>query len=195
MGGMVALAYLTGPGASHQCGFSVDGLVLCASAAGRLTQSGIGRLLALPGLDRACTALGRVPGAGACGVALSVVLRRLGKFGWPTYQAAAAMAANALAGTPVTTAVGFLPSLHRLDLYSALGAVHARTVVLSGGADLLTPAEHSYELAARIQGAHHLHIPAAGHMLPQQVPARVNAAIVEALQGFSAPSPVGVMAS
>ena len=43
----------------------------------------------------------------------------------------------------------------------------AKTIIVSGGTDVLTPASHSREMAAAIPGAIHLHHPAAGHMLLQ----------------------------
>ncbi len=40
---------------------------------------------------------------------------------------------------PLSTIVGFLPALNSYDAYAALGSIQAHTVVVSGGADLLTP--------------------------------------------------------
>ena len=83
----------------------------------------------------------------------------------PAQRAAlTATAATALATTPVSTAVGFLPTLCDYDVYRTLGSVRAQTVVVSGGADPLTPPVHSRELARGIPGATHLHVPQAGHM-------------------------------
>jgi TAP-like protein len=77
----------------------------------------------------------------------------------------------------MATAVGFLPSLRGYNQYATLKSVHARTVVISGGLDPLTPPSHAADMSAGICGAEHIHVPYAGHMLPQQVPHVINDAI------------------
>jgi pimeloyl-ACP methyl ester carboxylesterase len=83
----------------------------------------------------------------------------------------------ALTTTPVATAVGFLPSLRAYNQYASLASIHARTVVVSGGLDPLTPPSHAVDLTAGIYGAQHVHVPYGGHMLPQQAPHVINDAI------------------
>jgi pimeloyl-ACP methyl ester carboxylesterase len=61
--------------------------------------------------------------------------------------------------------------------YATLASIHARTTVISGGADPLTPPSHAADMTAAIRGAEHVHVPCAGHMLPQQVPHVINEAI------------------
>lgn len=78
---------------------------------------------------------------------------------------AAAATASAIHTISLTTAAGFLPSLKRYDQYGGLSSIAANTVVISGGADRTTPADHARDLAAAIPGATHLHRPTAGHML------------------------------
>jgi pimeloyl-ACP methyl ester carboxylesterase len=77
----------------------------------------------------------------------------------------------------LTTAAGFLPSLKRYDQYHALASIAANTVVISGGADVLTPADHARDLAAAIPGATHLHRPTSGHMLLEEDAQCVSTAI------------------
>jgi pimeloyl-ACP methyl ester carboxylesterase len=77
----------------------------------------------------------------------------------------------------VATAVGFLPSLRGYNQYATLASIHARTVVISGGADPLTPPARTVDLADGICGAQHVHVPDAGHMLPRQAPQVINDAI------------------
>ena len=48
--------------------------------------------------------------------------------------------------------------------------------------DLLTPPSLSREMASAIAGSTHVHLPAAGHMLPQQEPHTVNAAVAAAVE-------------
>jgi pimeloyl-ACP methyl ester carboxylesterase len=89
----------------------------------------------------------------------------------------AAIVVAAFTTTPVATAVGFLPSLRAYNQYASLASIHARTVVVSGGLDPLTPPSHAADLTAGIYGAQHVHVPYAGHMLPQQAPHVINDAI------------------
>src|SRR6185437_16906913 len=88
---------------------------------------------------------------------------------------------EALATTHVSTAVGFLPTLRDYDVYRTLGSVRAQTVVVSGGADPLTPPVHSRELADGIPRAAHVHVRYAGHMLQHDAPHVVNHAIRHAM--------------
>jgi pimeloyl-ACP methyl ester carboxylesterase len=81
----------------------------------------------------------------------------------------------------VSTAVGFLPTLCDYDVYRTLGSVRAQTVVVSGGADPLTPRVHSRELARGVPGAVHLHVPQAGHMLQYDAPHVIDHAIRQAM--------------
>ena len=91
------------------------------------------------------------------------------------------MAAAAVRTTSLTTAAGFLPSLKRYNVYDALASITAKTIVISGGTDMLTPASHSRDMAAAIPGAIHLHHPTAGHMLLQDAAKIVSDAISRAL--------------
>ena len=81
------------------------------------------------------------------------------------------------ATTSLDTAVGFLPGLRSFNQTSTLGSVRAETIVLSGGADLLTPPAHAHEIAAAIPGATHRHLPMAGHMLLHEAAHAVTDAI------------------
>jgi pimeloyl-ACP methyl ester carboxylesterase len=93
----------------------------------------------------------------------------------------AATAAPSLKSTPLTTAAGFLPGLRRYDVYQTLKSIAARSVVVSGGTDILTPTAHALDLVAGIAGATHLHLPTAGHMLLHEAPRVVYAAINRAI--------------
>lgn len=89
----------------------------------------------------------------------------------------ASVTLTALTTTPPRTALGFLPALRTYNLYPILSRISARTVIVSGGVDPLTPAEHSRDLAAAIPGALHINVAGAGHMLPQQAPKVIQRAI------------------
>ncbi|MEN4461034.1 alpha/beta hydrolase [Mycolicibacterium fortuitum] len=181
LGAMVALTHLSRT--SHRCTAEVRGLVLCATASGRIARHGVGRLLSLPVLDGLVDIAGHVPPYAAAAVAtpLRIVLNELSSRGGINQRVLSSVASSALANTSLRTAVGFLPSLRDFDVHTALKSIHAHTTVLSGGLDVLTPAAHAEAMAAAIPGAVHLHVPWAGHMLPQQVPNLVSKAIIDAI--------------
>ena len=175
MGGMTALAYLGRLRADRPV--DPHGLVLAATAAGRLSERGLGKLLATPATAALFGLVERSPEQAVRAMA-GPVCATLGRWRRSARSAtAAAVAAAALASTSVPTAVGFLPSLRAYDQYAALASIQARTVVVSGGIDPLTPPAHGLDLAAGIPGAQHVHIPDAGHMLPQEARDVLNAAI------------------
>lgn len=91
-------------------------------------------------------------------------------------------AATAVRATSLATATGFLPSLKRYDAYSGLVSITAKTIVVSGGTDLLTPASHARDLTAAIPGAVHHHHPTAGHMLLHDAAECVSNAIGRAME-------------
>ena len=176
MGGMVALTYLSRPAPDRPV--DPQGLVLVATAAGRLAERGLGRLLAAPATAALVGLMGHTPEQ-ALRVLAGPACATLGRwYGCGRAQRATlvSVTAEALTTTPVSTAVGFLPSLRSYDQYRTLGSVRARTIVISGGADVSPPA-HSRELAAGIAGATHVHLPYAGHMLAQQAPHVISDAI------------------
>jgi pimeloyl-ACP methyl ester carboxylesterase len=176
MGGMVALAYLGRAAVDRPV--DLGGLVLIATAAGGLATHGLGRLLATPATGALVGLVNHTPEQAWRAVLgpLGSVLGRVHS-GSSARQTLAAVTAAALATTPLATAVGFLPSLRAFDQYRVLGSIRARTVVLSGGADVLTPPVHARELVAAIPDCRHVHLADAGHMLPQIAPHVVNDAI------------------
>lgn len=189
LGAMVALTYLAN--STRRCSAPITGLVLCATAAGKLTTCGIGRLLTLPALGAILRVVEHTPdrATGALVAPLSLALSRLRTHGSVEHQTLANVIANALTTTALSTAVGFLPSLRDYDQLHTLTAITACTTIISGGTDLLTPPEHSTHMAANIAGAAHVHIPHAGHMLPQQAARRVNTAITDTITAATERSP------
>ena len=175
MGGMTALAYLGRPTAQRPV--EPHGLILVASAAGRLATRGLARLLATPVPAALVGLIEHTPHHTVHALVgpVCAVLSRWRGHGHSATLAAVTLAA--LTTTPVATAVGFLPSLRAYNHYATLGSIHARTVVISGGADPVIPPSHAADMTAGIRGAEHLHVPHAGHMLPQQIPHVINDAI------------------
>ena len=179
MGGMCALAYL----ARANQPVAPTGLVLVATAAGGLSDHGLGRLLSTPGLDTLADIVDHAPrhaaeqALRALAKPVCAALARHGGYDTADRTTLAAAVADALHTTPWTTAVGFLRALRNYDHYATLPRITAATTVISGGADILTPAAHARELADTIPNAHHIHRPKAGHMLLHEAARTVTDAI------------------
>jgi pimeloyl-ACP methyl ester carboxylesterase len=183
MGGMVALAYL-GRHAGQQP-VQPQGLILAATAAGKLAERGLGRFLATPATDilyelarHAPRAVAehtffRVLARPACGV-----LVRYGGYGAASPDARVAVSAATVNAASVATKAGFLRALRHYDQYQTLSSITATTVVISGGADRFTPPSHAHDLAGGIPGAMLVHRPAAGHMLLDEAPHVISNAII-----------------
>ena len=181
MGGMTALAYFGRPAAKRPV--EPQGLVLVGTAAGDLASRGIGRLIATPVTEALFGLVHRMPQR-ATDKAVRALIRPLGDVLSRIANdgtAIAAVAATAIRTTSLTTAAGFLPSLKRYDVYHALESIAAKTFVISGGTDVLTPPSHSRDLAAAIPDAVHLYHPTAGHMLLQEAADCVSDAIGRAM--------------
>lgn len=175
MGGMTALAYMGRPTAQRPV--EAHGLVLIATAAGKLAERGLARLLATPATAALVGLVEHTPEYARRSLTAPV---RAALSRWRGHGRGAGVAATivaALATTSVTTAVGFLPGLRAYNQYATLGSIRARTVVISGGADPLTPPSHAADLAAGIRGAERVHVAYAGHMLADEVPSVINEAI------------------
>jgi pimeloyl-ACP methyl ester carboxylesterase len=175
MGGMVALAYLGRPAADRPV--EPHGVVLVATAAGRLAEHGVARLLASPGVDVLCKLAARAPHRAIRMLTKPVRATLALQVGDHARATFTALFDTALAATSLTTAVGFLPGLRSYDQSATLVSIRAQTIILSGGADLVTPPSHSRDMAAAIPGATHVHIPTAGHMLPHEASHAVTDAI------------------
>lgn len=183
MGGMTALAYLGRP--AHGRPVEPQGLVLIASAAGKLSERGIGRLLATPATGALFELVRRMPRRGS-DRAIQRLIRPL-RNALSSYaerderNALAAMAEKVAGTTSLSTLAGFFLGLKRYDEYRTLSSITAKTIVLSGGADLLTPPSHARDMAESVPGAVHLQHPTAGHMLLQDAPEFVTGAINRAM--------------
>jgi pimeloyl-ACP methyl ester carboxylesterase len=95
------------------------------------------------------------------------------------------MSAATINDTPSTTKVCFLPGLKNYDCTQTLSSITAKTTIISGGADKLTPMCHARELADGIPGATLIHRPTAGHTLLHEIPQVVTGAISSAIAAGS----------
>ncbi|BBX00819.1 alpha/beta hydrolase [Mycolicibacterium moriokaense] len=180
MGGMTALEYIGRPAVHRPV--EPRGLVLVATAAGKLAERGIGRLISTPATEMLCEIVERAPRF-VTDRAIKSVVKPLSDalLAIPGLDPGARTGLAALPKNTLTTAAGFLLGLKRYDQYDALESITATAVVVSGGMDFATPVSHSDDLADAIADAVHLHVPSAGHMLPQEAPQHVSSAINLAL--------------
>jgi pimeloyl-ACP methyl ester carboxylesterase len=188
MGGMVALAYLGRPPADRPV--DPHGVVLVATAAGRLAERGVARLLASPATDVLCKLAARAPQRAVRLLTKPMRAALALQVGDRARATLATLIDTAMAATSLTTAAGFLPGLRSYDQYLTLDSIRAQTIILSGGADHLTPPSHSRDLAAAIPGATHVHVPMAGHMLPHEASDAVTDAINDTITTGNGTDPV-----
>ena len=73
----------------------------------------------------------------------------------------------------------------RPDSRPLLPRIACPTLVMCGDADVVTPLEHSLEIAAAIQGAELVVLERCGHMLTMERPSEVNAALARWRAGFA----------
>ena len=176
MGGMTALEYMKSPEVVP------SGLVLVATAAGRLSTRGVGKLLSLPLADAMHKGMPFVPErlvAATTRAAFAPLLTASVPRAAYTHghlPEHARVAARAIAGTDYRTKMGFPLALREFDAYPVLPSISAQTLIVSGGKDTLTPVDHARDMAEIIPNAGHLHFPSAGHMvLHEEFHAVVNA--------------------
>ncbi|WP_241011059.1 alpha/beta fold hydrolase [Mycobacterium camsae] len=184
LGGMTALAYLSLPAAARPV--QPESLVLVAAAAGRISERGLGRLLASPTARVLFDLVNRMPRRPTESTIRCVIRplraalarycgRDIGHTGF------ASLATESTRAVAPATAAGFLLNLGEYDVYHALPSIDAATVVVSGGADITTPDAHARDLVAAIPGAMYVQQPGAGHMLLLEAPHCVTTAINRAM--------------
>jgi pimeloyl-ACP methyl ester carboxylesterase len=185
MGGMTALAYLRRPASERPV--EPESLILVATAAGSLGSHGLGRLLSTPATSMLYHLVHRMPRAGIDEVVqvlarpVCAALTRHGGYGEAAPKSLVDISAAAFNATPSTTKVGFLRGLKEYDCSQALVSITAKTTIISGGADKLTPIWHARQLADGIPGATLIHRQTAGHTLLHEVPQVVTDAISSAI--------------
>ncbi|ORW07203.1 hypothetical protein AWC14_25015 [Mycobacterium kyorinense] len=190
LGAMVLLAYLARPALDRP--IDPDGLVLVATAAGQIAQRGLGRLLATPGIETLCRAGEHAPQRALRALAAPVCAALSRRIGCGPSQRATV--ASVVAAAVTTTALGFVTGLRSFDAYRVLSTIQARTVIITGEADVITPPEHSRDLAAGIAGAQLISLPGVGHMVPQQAPGVIVDAIASLINTARANSTVDALA-
>lgn len=84
---------------------------------------------------------------------------------------------EANARCPKQVALGDFLACDAFDVMERLGEIDAPVLVVSGEDDRLTPTKYADFLEKRIPGARRAHLVDAGHLLPAEKPAELNAAI------------------
>ncbi|MDP9444156.1 MAG: alpha/beta hydrolase [Actinomycetota bacterium] len=194
MGGMAVMAL-----AEQQpslFGDRVAGVPLLSTSAGELDRVTLG-LPGLPGrvLHRLApallAALARVPrlaeSGRRAGSDLGYLLTRRYAFGGPVPGELVEFTEEMLAGTPIGVVADFFPGFSTHDRYAALAALRGVPVlVVTGTADLVTPARHSRRLADLLPSARLCELPGAGHMCMLERPDDVSRALCELLDRVDA---------
>lgn len=183
MGGMTVLALAD----SHPDLFGprVIGVGLLATSAGRLAEVTLGVPAAAAALvHRAApgvmAVLGRSPRlvqlGRRTGNDLEFALTRIYSFASEVPPATVDFVAQMNAGTPIDVVADFFGAFDDHDKFAALDVLgDVATLVMVGDRDLLTPPEHSAQIAARLPGAEHAVLAECGHMLMLEHPDEVSA--------------------
>lgn len=79
--------------------------------------------------------------------------------------------------TPAASTLADWQACDRFDVLERLGEVRAKTLVLHGSEDALTPAKHQRRLAEALLRAERVELEGLGHMLPWEAPERFAEAL------------------
>ena len=124
------------------------------------------------GLSRRAKVLERARRGGSD---LSYALTRHLSFASPVPTEVLDLMDRMITETPVEVISAFAPALLRHDKLAALPVLkNIPTLVLVGAKDVLTPPEHSEEIAAALPEAEHVVVPDSGHMVMLERPDEVN---------------------
>jgi pimeloyl-ACP methyl ester carboxylesterase len=80
--------------------------------------------------------------------------------------------------------LGDFAASRKFDFRNRLGRLNLPTLILCGGDDLITPVRYAERLHKEIPRSTFVRVEKAGHMLPLESPARVNAAIRQFIRGI-----------
>ncbi|WP_336794085.1 alpha/beta hydrolase [Gordonia malaquae] len=169
LGAMALLEHLSG---NREILARLSGVAIIASAAGGLTECGLGRMLppgivrSLPRAAKVAPSLFEAIWAATRSAATPMLGRRHGHHNRPTARVLAEIAA----------------SLMTYDVRAGLDVLAAvPTRVLVGEHDRITPVQHAHEIARSSRGAVVTVIPGGGHNLPVERPSVVVDALSELL--------------
>lgn len=170
-------------------GSRIRGVALISTSAGRLAEvslglpAGIGAVAqrvvpwAIPRLGGQASLIDRRRQAGGT---LGYWLTKRYSFGSDVSPTLVAFMQQMLNGTPFDVIADFYPAFDNHDKFAALGVLAGvETLILAGDRDLLTPADHSRDIARMLPGAQLLIVANTGHMVVLEQPGVVNQALEE----------------
>lgn len=180
-------------------GGQVTGVGLINTSGGDMSELTLGLPLLLAKLVRPLTpgvlrGLGRRPAlverTRSFGADVSfMATRRLAFAGRDVSPRVVSFLEEMIRATPIDVIAEFYPGLIAHDKSAALDVLgRVPTVVLLGGADRLTPAEHGRVLAAAMPGSELVEVEDAGHVLPLEHPGVVTAALRRLVARAMAPA-------
>ncbi|MGW4247399.1 alpha/beta fold hydrolase [Nocardia sp. NPDC004722] len=181
MGGMSVLTYVSRN--PHEIGTRILGVGLLATAAGNLTDAGLGRFLRHPVISIFRAAVHHAPtlmhhAKQLAGKAFTPLISTAQRRGRPLSTPWLTLA-NALHNqTPITTMAAFLTALatyNRTDALPTLSRIP--TLILCGTTDPLTPPSHSIAMAAAVDYSDLVLIEGAGHAVIVEQPKQVADAL------------------
>ncbi|ROO91256.1 pimeloyl-ACP methyl ester carboxylesterase [Actinocorallia herbida] len=191
MGGMTLMAFAERH--PEEFGGRVRGVALVNTSMGDIQQMTLGLPLILakvaqPLAPRVIRGLGRrgalVDSSRAIGADLAFwVIRRMGFADRTISPTVVDFVERMVRATPFEVIAEFYPTLIGHDKRAALAVLdRVPALVMTGDADLLTPAAHGAEIAAGLTDVVYVAVEPAGHLLPMEHHARVTEA-VRALAG------------
>lgn len=161
-------------------GRRIKGVVLVSTSSGRLMRSSPALRYLVPMLRVASPVLdwGRAFNSYS-------IVRRWG-LGPNAQERHVDMTNEMILKAPTHVLMDFYPNFVSLDLSSGLETLgKARTVVMGGTADMITPVKHSRRLAGAIPGATLVTVEDAGHMVPFEDHEKVTEVIEDVLEDIA----------
>lgn len=193
MGAMTILAWSRRH--PERIGTTVVGAALLSTAAAKLKRSGIAQLLRGP-LVPSVQAMARQIGPMADVVRSAinpVVDTAVSRYAFgKTFsdEAVSKRTAASIRATRTRTMLGFLTALADHDESAALPMLtHIPTLILCGSEDKLTPFHHSLEMADQLPGAELVRVTGCGHMVIDENPSAVGAALDRLLSSAKSVAP------
>jgi pimeloyl-ACP methyl ester carboxylesterase len=176
----------------------VVGAAMIASAAEGVSRSPLGEILKNPALEAARFAGRRAPktlhrARGAASSVIGPILRAASYGDEEISPSVVAFSERMMHDTPIATLLEFLHALEVHDETAGLPALaKVPTLIACGERDLLTPVEHSRQMAARLPNAELVVVGGAGHLVQLEEPEAINEALVRLVERATPSKLVGL---
>jgi pimeloyl-ACP methyl ester carboxylesterase len=166
----------------------VVGAAIISSAAEGVARSPLGEILKNPALEAVRFTARYAPGAvhrtrGLTRAVVGPILRAASYGDEKISPSVVAFSEKMMHDTPIVTLVEFL---HALEVHDETGALatlaKVPTLIACGGRDLLTPMEHSQEMAAALPKSELVIVGGAGHLVQLEQPEEIDDALVRLVE-------------